>query len=86
MGREPKTGLALPKIELEEKSIDLRLRLKGKPAVDLADYRAAYVEANGEIDLEVLAAHVLTAFIEADKGFQAWRRGREAATKRQRRD
>lgn len=84
MAREPKTGLALAKIELEEKSIDLRLRLKGKSAVDLADYQAAYAEANGEIDLEVLAAHMLAAFIEADKGFQAWRRGRETAAKRQR--
>lgn len=84
MAREAKTGLALAKIELEEKSVDLRLRLKGKAAVDLADYQAAYKEANGEIELEVLAAHMLAAFIDNDKGFQAWRRNREGAAKSRR--
>ena len=79
MAREPKTSLALPKIDTEEKSIDMRLRLKGKAAVDLTEYQAAYAEANGPIDLEVLASHILATFIEADKGFQAWRRGRGKA-------
>lgn len=32
MARDAKTSLALPKIDTEEKSIDVRLRLKGKSA------------------------------------------------------
>lgn len=79
MARDPKTSLALPKIDIEEKSIDVRLRLKGKAAVDLTEYQAAYAEANGAIDLEVLASHILGAFIDADKGFQAWRKAKAGA-------
>lgn len=76
MAREAKTSLALPKIDTEEKVVDLRLKLKGKAAVDLAEYQAAYAEENGAIELEILAAHILATFIEGDKGFQAWRRAR----------
>ena len=47
MARETKTTLALPKIDLEEKALDVRLRLKGKAAVDLADYQRTYAETNG---------------------------------------
>ena len=55
---------------------DLRLRLKGKLAVDLADYLRAYAETNGghAIELEQLVPHMLAAFIDADRGFQAWRK------------
>lgn len=75
MARAPATlALALARIDLEEKATDLRLRLKGKLAVDLSDYQRAYVEANGPIDMDVLAQHILGAFIDADKGFQAWRK------------
>jgi len=81
MARDAKTSLALPKIDTEEKAIDVRLRLKGKAAVDLTDYQAAYAEANGPIELEILANHILATFIEADKGFQTWRRGRVAGAK-----
>lgn len=76
MPREAKTGLALPKIDTEEKLVDLRLKLKGKAAIDLAEYQAAYAEENGAIELDILAAHILATFIEGDKGFQAWRRAR----------
>ena len=79
MARETKTTLALPKIDLEEKTTDLKLRLKGKLAVDLADYLRAYVETNGHaVELEHLAAHILAAFIDADRGFQAWRKASPA--------
>ena len=75
MARETKTTLALPKIDLEEKTTDLKLRLKGKLAVDLANYLRAYVETNGQpIDLDQLVPHMLATFIEADRGFQAWRK------------
>jgi hypothetical protein len=33
--------LALPKIELEEKSLEVKFRLKGRSAVDLLDYKRA---------------------------------------------
>ncbi|MEW5688174.1 MAG: DUF2274 domain-containing protein [Pseudomonadota bacterium] len=74
MAREPKTTLALPKLDTEEKLLDIRLRLKGKAAVDLADYQRAYTAENGPIEPELLVAHILATFIEGDRGFQAWRR------------
>jgi hypothetical protein len=75
MARDPKMTLALPKIDLEEKTQDVRLRLKGKAAIDLTDYQRAYAQTNGHrVELDHLAAHILAAFIEADRGFQAWRK------------
>ncbi len=75
MARTPMTTLALARIEIEEKTTDLKLRLKGKIAVDLADYLRAYGEANGAIELDLLVPHMLGAFMDADRGFQAWRKG-----------
>jgi hypothetical protein len=75
MARTPMTTLALPRIELEEKTTDLKLRLKGRIAVDLADYLRAYGEANGPIELDLLVPHMLGAFMDADRGFQTWRKG-----------
>lgn len=76
MARQPSTTLAIARIETEEKTTDLRLRLKGKLAVDLADYLRAYIEINGgqAIDLDQLVPHMLATFIDADRGFQAWRK------------
>ena len=75
MARQPSTTLALARIETEEKTTDLKLRLKGKLAVDLADYRRAYVETNGQsVELDQLVPHMLATFIEADRGFQTWRK------------
>jgi len=76
MAREPKTSLALPKIDTEEKSLDLRLRLKGKAAVDLTEYQAAYAEANGAIELEILAA---TSWRRSSRRTKASRPGGAAA-------
>ena len=60
MARQPSTTLALARIETEEKTTDLKLRLKGKLAVDLADYRRAYVETNGQsVELDQLVPHML---------------------------
>jgi hypothetical protein len=75
MARTPMTTLALAKIDIEEKTTDLRLRLKGRLAVDLADYLRAYAQANGPIDLDVLVPHMLGAFMDGDRGFQTWRKG-----------
>jgi len=74
---KPPAALSLPKIDLTEKTLDVRLRLKGKAAVDLADYQDAYRATHGEpVELDVLVASILALHLEADRGFQAWRRGR----------
>ena len=74
---KPPAALSLPKIDLTEKLLDVRLRLKGKPAVDLADDQAAYRATHGEtVELEALVASFLALHLQADRGFQAWRRGR----------
>lgn len=78
--RAKNTALALPKIDTEEKTLEVRLALKGKVAVDLADYKRAYEAANGQIKLEQLAAHMLATFMDADRGFQAWRRSDKAGS------
>ncbi len=70
---------SLPKIDLTEKVLDVRLRLKGKVAIDLADYQAAYQATHGEaVELDVLVGSILALHLEADRGFQAWRRARAA--------
>ena len=76
MARKSTTSLAITRIETEEKTTDLRLRLKGKLAVDLADYLRAYAETNGgqAVELDQLVPHMLATFIEADRGFQTWRK------------
>ncbi len=75
MSRPSNTTLAVARIETEEKTTDLKLRLKGKLAVDLADYLRAYVETNGQpVELDQLVPHMLATFMEADRGFQAWRK------------
>lgn len=78
MARPSPTTLAIPRLETEEKIVDVKLRLKGRLAVDLADYLAAYAETNGghNIELEQLVPHMLTTLIDGDRGFQAWRRAR----------
>jgi hypothetical protein len=55
----------------ERKGLDRRL--KGKLAVDLAEYLRAYAETNGHA-VEQLVPHMLATFMDADRGFQAWRK------------
>jgi hypothetical protein len=75
------TPLALPKIELEEKSLEVKFRLKGRSAVDLLDYKRAHQALNDQdVDIEVLVQSMLAKFIETDKGFQAWRKANPTAT------
>lgn len=74
MARSP-SPLALPKIEKEEKTLDLRLRLKGRAALDLTEYQKAYEAEHGEaIDTELLAQHIIATFLERDRGFQLRRK------------
>ena len=71
MAKAP-TALALPKLDREEKTLDLRLRLKGRAAVDLTEYQKAYEADHGEtIETELLAQHIIATFLERDKAFQA---------------
>ncbi len=78
---KPPHKLALPEIDLEEKVVEVKVRLKGPAAVELSDYQRAYKALNGKpIELEPMVAGVLHAFIETDRGFQAWRKA-EAALK-----
>ena len=80
MSKPASPALALGRVDLEEKSLEVRLRLKGKAAIDLADYQRAYKNLNGEaIEAEPLVQSILGVFIEADKGFQAWRRAHPSA-------
>ena len=68
-------GLALPRLDREEKSLDLRLRLKGRAAQDLIDYGKAYESDHGEaIETEQLAQHIIATFLERDRGFQLRRK------------
>ncbi|WP_419255942.1 DUF2274 domain-containing protein (plasmid) [Caulobacter sp. ErkDOM-YI] len=63
MTRPVKPTLSLAKIDLEEK------------VTDLVDYQRAYAQSNAqEIALEQLVPHILSTFMEADRGFQAWRK------------
>ena len=79
MAKAQTTTLALARIDTEEKLLDVRLRLKGKAAVDLADYLRAYAATTGEsAPPETLILHILAAFIEADRGFQTWRKANPA--------
>ena len=74
MAKSP-APLALAKVDLEEKTLEVKLRLKGAAAVDLLDYQRAYQALNGEaIEAEPLVASILAAFITTDRGFAAWRK------------
>lgn len=75
MTRPTKPTLSLVKLDLEEKVTELRLRLRGKLAVDLVDYQRAYAQSNTQdIALDQLVPHILSTFMQADRGFQAWRK------------
>lgn len=74
MAKTP-SSLALPELDREEKTLDLRLRLRGRAAVDLTEYQQAYEADHGEtIETELLAQHIIATFLERDKAFQARRK------------
>jgi hypothetical protein len=80
MAKSSPAPIALPKFDLEEKTMEVKLRLKGKAAVDLADYQRAYQAARGHaVEAEPLVLNIINAYIEADKGFQAWRKANPPA-------
>jgi hypothetical protein len=80
MAKPPSSPIALAKLDLEEKTLEVRLRLKGRAAVDVADYQRAYQAAHGQgVEAEPLILNIVQAHIEGDKGFQAWRKANPAA-------
>ena len=47
----------------------------------LAAYQRAFAQANDQsLELDQLVPHILAAFIDADKGFQAWRKAQPASS------
>lgn len=79
MSRTAKSSapVALGRIETDDQTVDLRLKLKGRLATELGAYRDAYAEAHGHpVDLETLAPQMLAAFMASDRGFQSWRKRR----------
>lgn len=79
MARKPTSGLALSKIDTDDRTTDLKLRIKGKLSADLQAYAQAYQDTHGQpIELEILAIHMLADYIANDRGFQAWRKGQQA--------
>lgn len=57
----------------------LRLRLPGRLASELDEYRGLYEQAHGhEIELPALIEGILEQFLASDRGFQRQRRGRRA--------
>jgi hypothetical protein len=77
---KPPPQLALPEIDLQEKVVEVKVRLKGPAAVELADYQRAYKALKGKpVELEPMVAGMLHTFIEADRGFQAWRKAETAS-------
>jgi len=82
MAKTPaQTSLALAKIELEETALELKLKLKGRPAIDLLDYRRAHQALNDQtVEIELLVQSMIARFIETDKGFQMWRKAHPLAS------
>jgi hypothetical protein len=79
MSKTPPPPIGLAKLDLEEKSLEVRLRLKGKAAVDVAEYQRAYHAAHGQaVEAEPLIINIVQAHIDADRGFQAWRKANPA--------
>jgi hypothetical protein len=64
--------------EIPERKV--RLRLPGRLAADLDDYRALYAQAHGqEIELAVLIEGILEQFMASDRAFQRRQRTKQPA-------
>jgi hypothetical protein len=73
----PVSSVSIAKIEVDDIPLELKLKLKGPLSRDLQHYRDAYQAEHGEaVELEILVAHMLGAYIERDKSFQTWLKAR----------
>jgi hypothetical protein len=79
--RAAKPAVGLSKIGGSAAPVELKIKLTGDAASAFADYQRAYEQTHGDqADKDALAAHMLAAFMESDKGFANWRKNnREAA-------
>jgi len=67
--------VVLPKISAECAPLEIKARLTGDLASAVKDYQRAYQARHGEpIEAGSLAAQMIAAFIESDRGFHAWRK------------
>ena len=83
MAKAPSPPIGLAKLDLEEKTREVRLRFKGKAAADVADYQRAYQAAHSQaVEAEPLILNIVQAHIDGDKGFQAWRKANPAEPSR----
>ena len=79
MAKAPSPPIGLAKLDLEEKTLEVRLRFKGRAAADVADYQRAYQAAHSQaVEAEPLILNIVQAHIDGDKGFQAWRKANPA--------
>lgn len=73
--RAPKPAVLLAKISADSAPLEIKARLTGDLASAFKDYQRAYQARHGEpVEAGVLAAEMIAAFIEADRGFAAWRK------------
>ena len=62
----------------------IRLRLPGRLAADLDDYRDLYAQVHGhEIELAALIEGILEQFLASDRAFQRDRHGRREALRQE---
>jgi hypothetical protein len=68
-------AVALGKLGGSAAPVELKIKLAGDTAAAFADYQRAYQQTHGEApDKDALAAQMIAAFIESDKGFVKWRK------------
>jgi hypothetical protein len=73
--RAPKPSVAISRIGAEPAPLEIKVRLSGELASAFKDYQRAYQARHGEaVEAGALAAEMIAAFIEADRGFAAWRK------------
>jgi hypothetical protein len=78
--RAPKPAVAISRIGAEPAPLEIKVRLTGDLAQAFKDYQRAYQARHGEpVEAGLLTAQMIAAFIEADRGFLAWRKANPEA-------
>jgi hypothetical protein len=76
---KPQKAVALPRIETDEGSKELKVKLMAGEIAELTSYQEAYKAAHGHaLALEAMIPHMLKAFMANDKNFMSWRRSQSA--------
>lgn len=72
-------AVVLPALPPNGPASKLQFAIDSVLAADLDTYRCAYAEEHGqEIALDQLIPAILKAFLSRDRGFQKWKKGRDA--------